>query len=272
MNGYRVSLVRFGLGVALLGAGFAGCRGDGVATGQAERGAEVGAECTDFQGHLHCPLGNAKLENRGEELRALELKGAEDGVAILLPEVTEFTAEGNVEGESSMLFARSINEGVSTSTMTLQKSDSGYLVSSTFTGAGDESQYNLNLYNRGELVGQLRNLRPDVLTPVAIYNCIPGPFPNCRPPVPHFRVVQRRTTPPSRVNAAPPDEAAPGACVWSMPMDGVVTLEDGQQVLTDRIEMVEIVPAAGSYAYFTFNRIDYTTDGGSLVLKKEQVK
>lgn len=272
MNRYRVSLVKFGFGVLLLGAAFAGCRGDGATTEQATRGAESG-ECTDFQGHLHCPLGNAKLENRGEELRASELKEAGDGVAIMLPEVTEFTADGHFEGDGTTFFARSVNEGVSTSTMTLQKTDAGYLVSASFTGNGEASTYNLNLYRRGQLVGQLINLPPDVPTPVEIYNCIPGPWPYCLPPVPHFRVVQRRTTPPNRVAAAATDpNGEPGACVWSMPMDGIFTLEDGQQVMTDRIELVEVVPGAGSYAYFTFNRIDYTSDGGSLVIKKEEVK
>jgi hypothetical protein len=276
MNGYRVSLVRFGFGALLLGASFAGCRGEGVATDQATRGAEVGAECTDFQGHLHCPLGGARLENRGDELRATELKSAEDGVAILLPEVTEFISDGRFEGQGSVMFARSINEGVSTSTMTLQRSDAGYLVSASFTGNGDESKYDLNLYRRGELVGRIRDLGPDVNTPVERYNCIPGPWPNCRPPTPpHFRVVQRRTTPGDRVHAAPLGDPSgePGACVWTQPIDEVlVTLEDGQQVIADRLELVEIVPAAGSYAYFTFNRIDYTSDGGGLVLTKEQVK
>lgn len=48
-----------------------------------------------------------------------------------------------------------------------------------------------------------------------------------------------------------------GACSWTIRFDIIEV---------DQVELLEELPAKGSYAYLSFDRIDYTYDGGKVVL------
>jgi hypothetical protein len=248
----------------------AACHGDGSTAASDDLGRVAGTEtaqdCVDFQGNRHCALGAAKLTTDGASLQASGLTTAgKDGLAILLPDVTQFTPSGRLDNKSGRtLFARSINEGVSTSSLTVQRSLEGFSLAASFTGSAAGSTYSARFYKEGQLVGTIGGLQSGG---TAIF--VPRPCNNPRcwilipdfPPWPPFLVVQN----PVGDNGG--GIGQPGACVWRLDFgkDNQIqpTLADGSTVLADAVDLVEDVQGQGSYPYLTFNRIDYTTDAVS---------
>lgn len=277
MKTCRGSFLPLGVTLVLLGAGILGC-------GQAEPSARfedapalepqaAGDACVTFQGNTHCPLGAATLfKNGNQSLRVGNMFAAgDDGVAIHLPEVTEFSARAMVKPapDGLHIVARSISEGVSTSSMTTQQTDDGYAVSATFTGDATTGTYNVNLYNNDVLVQSLDAVMSGETGFTWNHtNCAPGSvnYPMCLSVVisntSGFRVVQ--------------GGADAGACVWTVggpeSADMLVQLPNGEVVIADRIDLVEQVDGSGSYPYLTFDRIDYTASGGPITITRETVQ
>ena len=267
----RVSVTRLYMFAAL---GLAACHGQDATAASDDRArvtaSELGLDCVDHQGNKHCPLGGAKLtpSDDGSSLALAGLGSPDDGVAILLPDVTQFSASGAIDPKAgTTLFARSINEGVSTSSMTLTRSNDGFTLSAGFTGSGAGSTYTARLYSGGQVVGEV----PGVPSGTAMLLPRPCNFPppGCRwpaplpwPPWPPFRVIQ------SGNNA--------GACVWTVAFgrgnEVQAALADGKSVIVDAIDLVEDVIGPGSYPYLTFNRIDYTGDAGDARIDGEQLE
>lgn len=254
--------------------GLAACHGQDSTAASDDRArvasSEYGQDCVDHQGNKHCPLGGAKLtpSDDGKSLALAGLSSQDDGVAILLPDVTQFSASGVIDPKAgTTLFARSINEGVSTSSMTLKRTNEGFALSAEFTGSGAASTYTARLYSGGQVVGEI----PSIPSGTAMITPRPCNFPppGCRwpapapwPPWPPFRVIQNGN------NA--------GACVWGVGFgrgnEVQATLPDGKIVIADAIDLVEDVTGPGAYPYLTFNRIDYTGDAGNARIDGEQLK
>ena len=262
----RVSVTRLSMIVAL---GLAACHGQDSTAASDDRArvasSETGPDCVEHQGNRHCPLGGARLmpSDDGSSLALTGLRSQEDGVAILLPDVTEFSASGAIDPKAgTTLFARSINEGVSTSSMLLKRSPEGFSLSAGFTGSGAGSTYTAMLYSGGRVVGEIPGVPSgtEMLLPRPCCRW-PVPWPPW-PPWPPFRVIQTGN------NA--------GACVWSVAFgrgnEVQATLPDGKTVLADAIDLVEDVRGPGSYPYLTFNRIDYTGDAGNARIDGEQLR
>jgi hypothetical protein len=272
MNRVRASFMGLGLPFALL-CSVAGCKteepqasGDEVA--QAATG-DSAASCVEFAGNTHCSLGAASvaLSDKGELSVSNMRSVGKDGVSIHLPDVTSFVPTGVFERGStgSKMLARSINEGVSTSTMTSAIDSRGISLSASFTGNGQASSYSAIFSRDGQEVGRLSNLPNGQM--IRVLPCRPWPW--CtdrpRPPIFHIRAV-----------AGDGDTDAAGACSWVQRFDPSappsVLLANGQTVAVDNIELREEVPAGGSYPYTSFNRIDYTYDGGTLLLTGEEIR
>jgi hypothetical protein len=262
----RLSSTLCGLALAVVGIGLAGCQDD-AAAGAAPQAAvqPLGAECVELRGIRHCPLGAARLIPHGDGA-VLEVTGnasaERDGISVVLPEVTSYTPTGRINGraEGSALFARAMSGGKTIGTMSLARTPEGYRVAAAFTGDDSAGTYNVNLYYRDELVGQLAN-RPsggagDVL--------------------PYYRWWWWWWWDwywPSFWSTA--RSATPGTCVWAQqlaPGDEVLVTDDtGRTVLADRFELEEVVQRGGSYPYLSFDRIDYTT-GGAMLLEGENLE
>lgn len=268
--------------------GLAACRGDGSTAASDDLGRIAGTEaaqdCVDFRGNQHCALGGAKLATDGVSLQASGLNTAgKDGLAILLPDVTQFTPSGQISSASGRtLFARSINEGVSTSSLTVQRSLDGFAISASFTGSASGGTYSARFYNGGQLVGTIGGLPSGgalaggrgAATSIFVPRPCEFPPPGCKwpampdfPPWPPFMVVQ---TPGGDTGGQP------GACVWKLRFGQANAIEaqlaDGSKVRADAIDLVEDVRGQGSYPYLTFNRIDYTTDAVSGRIDGEAIR
>lgn len=256
--------------IALLG--LAACHAETSTAGSDDRGqvaqSATATDCVDFQGNKHCALGAAKLAAGQASLTVTGMRSEADGVAILLPDVTQFAATGQIDPKSGdVLFARSINEGVSTSSMTLKRTNDGFSIAASFTGSGAGTTYTARLYNNGQTVGTIGGIPSG--TAMLMPRPCQFPPPGCRwpapmpwPPWPPFRVIQ------SGPNA--------GACVWSAAFGAgnqvQATLADGKVVLADAIDLEEEVKGPGSYPYLTFNRIDYSGNANSGRIDTEQLK
>ncbi len=274
MNKVRVSFIGLGLPFALL-AGVVACKGDEAGSGEeGEQGLLSPANCVEFAGNSHCSLGGARLALSAKgELGVTGMRTADkDGVAIHLPDVTSFTPSGvwsRANGGAKMV-ARSINEGVSTSTMSASVDQGGVAFSASFTGAGQASTYSAIYSRNGEEVARIANLSNGTVLRPIFRPC--SPWPRClwEPQPPIFRI---RTV--LAANATSNAEAS-GACSWEQRFDpdapAQVTLEDGRTVEVDHLELREEIPAGGSYPYTSFNRIDYTYDGGALTLTGEELR
>jgi hypothetical protein len=260
---YHISLV---CALALLGVGPAACH-DGDPEAASDQSQELaaksdGAECVDFQGLRHCPLGTATVA-LGKDGRQLEVNRLadprRDGVSVLLPDVSSFQPDGRIEGSAAgvSLTASAFQAGTIVGRMTLQQTEDSYVVSAAFTGSGGSSPYQVNLYRQDELVGSIGDLQSGQR--IALRRWWPWwPWP---PPPPPFRNIQFGP------NA--------GACIWEQSFAGdevVAVLNDGRTVVADRIELEEVIPRADSYPYMSFNRIDYTTDGATMVLFGERIE
>jgi hypothetical protein len=258
----------------LAAAGLAACHSDDspAATDDLDQIAEpaTSQDCVDFAGNKHCALGNAKLAlaANGASLQASGLAvAASDGVQILLPDVTQFTPSGAVNRNPSgnTLVARAISTGVATSSLTVQRSATGFSIAANFTGSGAGSTYNALLYNSGQLVGTIGGLTSGGPPMFPTFPCSIIPCTIHLPPVPHlptFFVVPRSG-----------GVGTPGACGWKLNFEAdnliQVTLGNGSTVIADAIALVENVPGQGSYPYLTFNEIDYTTDALGLEIDGE---
>jgi hypothetical protein len=280
----RGSATHLGLLWVLAAAGLTACHGDSSTAATDDLGriasTETGQDCVDFQGNKHCPLGNAKLAPSadGTSLQATGLAAAgKDGVAILLPDVTQFTPSGQIDSKSgTTLVARSINEGVSTSSLNLQRNLDGYAISASFTGSAAGSTYSAQFYNSGQLVGTVGGLVSGGNAMVTQRPCR-FPPPGCRwpsfppmPPWPPFAVLQNAG------GNGGSGVGSPGACVWKINFGQAnqiqAKLADGSSVLADAVDLVEDVQGQGSYPYLTFNRIDYTTDALDGQIDGEAIK
>jgi hypothetical protein len=258
------------LAVASLSA--AACHdGDAVAAPESARELALqrsDADCIDFQGLRHCPLGAARL-TAAPDGRLLEVNGLSDprsdGVSILLPDVTGFFSDGQIDGARSgtTLTASAFQAGAIVGSMTLQQTDGGYLVSATFTGSGGGSPYQVNLYDHDAVVGRITGMASgqqvfmmlDVDDPIC--GTVYGPY----PPPPPFENVQ-----------VGPNV---GACIWHQSLAGCrvqAVLDDGRIVGADRIDLEEVIPGGSSYPYMSFNRIDYTTNGVGMKLSGERIQ
>jgi hypothetical protein len=279
--------MHFGLLSVLAAGGLTACHADDSTAASDDLGriaaTETSADCVDLDGNKHCALGKATLAtmaNGGVQINGMATAG-NDGVAIMLPDVTQFSATGQADSKSSgtTLLARSINEGVSTSSMTLQRlaSSDSYAISASFTGSGAGSTYTAVFYDNGKQVGTIGGLpsgQPAAMVPPR--GCRPFPCITIRPipipPWPPFLVVQN----PLDGSGGSTGPGAPGACVWKINFgqDNLIApkLADGTTVLADEVDLVEDVKGQGSYPYLTFNRIDYTSDASDGQITAEIIK
>jgi len=269
----QMSFRYLGLLSMLLGGALAGCQIDDASPANdplddQDLSAQAQA-CTEFQGLEHCPLGNAKLAP-GRDGATLDVtsmrKPGTDGVAILLPDSTEFDASGVRQSNSdSAMIWKAVSGGAVTSTMTVQNTDDGFTISGEFTG-NKPSTYDAILYRAGEVVGRVSGLNSGVDTLKARWSQR------------QLRVIVIRIKFVVIIIIIRANEqqqaGTEGACVWDMPLgqDAVTTLRDGKEVTFDRVELVENVLKGGSYPYLTFDRIDYTSNDESLQINREATK
>jgi hypothetical protein len=263
--GSRYRILHAGV-LALLSAGLAGCQADDpeTTTDRSQQLAErsVDAQCVEFEGLRHCALGAAAVSlARDGELEVSRMADPRrDGVSIELPDVSNFVPEGRVEasGDSLSLTASAFQAGTIVGRMTLQQTADRYVVSAAFTGSGEASPYQVNLYYRNQRVGTIGDLiSGERLALPPRWPC----WPCWPPPPPPFRNIQLGP------NA--------GACVWDQSFGGaevLAQLRDGSTVVADRIELEEVIPRSGSYPYMSFNRLDYTSNGARIVLAGERIE
>ena len=247
-----------GLGLAL--AALAACH-DELAPDQEpahpERPAQLAApRCVAHQGLPHCALGAATLtpSRDGASLWVGGLGDAQrDGVAILLPEVTRFAQTGDVLGPAgSSLLARSMSDGVATSSLVAQSRRGVVELSATFTGAGAPLDYQARLYHLGARVGTLQ-LGQGASLPIVDPN--------------EGEDFDADGDSDFHIDPA-------GACIWGVALRGraAVRLPDGRTVKVDRVELAEQVSVRGSYPYLTFDRIDYLSSMGAFTLRAETTR
>lgn len=270
MNSVRTSFFGFGLAFALLG-GVTGCSSSEAedAGDENEQAAAVApAACVDFAGNAHCSLGNAKLQlSANGALTISELSAAgRDGVAISLPEATSFIPTGTYANDAatSTVVVNAISDGVTTSTVKAVNTARGTLYSASFTGSGQSSTYSAIFSRNGREVARVAGIRngqtgiPPVAAIGRIWRWIKF----------HVRIV------PASIASASAD--ASGACSWEQSFDpsapAKVTLANGQVLEVDNLELREEIPVGGSYPYTSFDRIDYTADGGTFTLTGEEIR
>mgnify|MGYP000340708731 CR=1 FL=1 len=262
----RLSSTLRGLTLAAVGIGLVGCHPDADPEASPPGRPAVRAvaqqledDCIDFQGLRHCAAGAAKLVPHQEGALLEVVGGADpgkDGIAIALPEVTSYTPTGRINGKAddAAFSVRAMAGGKTIGTMNMARTPTGYRVSAAFTGDDSAGAYNVNLYYRDQLVGQLAN-RPVGSTV----------------DLPYYRFWWWDWWWwwwwPSFWNV----ERGPhvGSCVWSMPLaqgdEVLVTADSGKPVLADRFELEEVVSKAGSYPYLSFDRIEYTSNSAMLL-------
>ena len=259
MNKSRLSSWGFAL-LAGLCATAAGCQpsAPGAPAGQ-ESQPVAAASCVEHNGLTHCSLGAAAL-TPSRDGATLKVSGARDassdGVAILLPDATDFTQPGTIPGAPGLVFKSSaVAEGVTTSTLTVNKGQTSYSVAPTFTGAGDASTYSARFFANGQETGAMNRLASGQAVRIGMPRRCPygwaGVWPVCVwIGFPDFHLRDN------------------GACAWGLTLAGAgtVALADGRTVLVDRVEFEEDVPAGGSYPYTAFDRLGYTSNGDTFVL------
>lgn len=267
MNSVRTSFFGCGLTFALLG-NVTGCSSaEPEDTDKSAQAAGVTlAACVDFAGNAHCSLGNARLQVSPTDgtLTVSNLRAAgKDGVAISLPEVTSFIPTGTYANSAatSTLIVNASSGGVTTSTVKAVNTDRGTSYSATFTGSGQASTYSAIFSRNGQEVARVAGIpngqvgTPPVAARGRIWRWIRF----------HVRIV------PASI-AATADVS--GACSWEQSFDpnapASVTLANGQAIEVDNLELREDVPVGGSYPYTSFERVDYTADGGTFTLNGEE--
>jgi hypothetical protein len=264
MNRVRTSFFGLGLAFTLL-CSVTGCRIDESEEPSDELAQSAGvtpAACVSFAGNPHCSLGTARLRLSLGGLTVSGMSSAgKDGVSISLPDVTSFLPTGTYANSAatSTMIATSVNEGVSTSTVKAVNTDLGTSYSATFTGSGQASTYSAILSRNGQEVARVGGIRngevgiPPVLARGRIWRWIKF----------HVRIV-------------PAFAALSGACSWEQSFDpsspATVTLASGQTIEVDNLELLEEVSPGGGYPYLSFNRIDYTADGGTFTVTKEELR
>ena len=277
----HASTKHLGLVFVLLGTSLAACDSDDAVITRdhldSREAPSYGANCTDYQGLTHCPLGDAKLLANKEEptLDVTSLRTPEkDGVAILLPEVTQFVATGTRNSDSAAtMIARSISKEVVTSTMTVQNTDDGFDVSGLFTG-NEQSTYNVHLYKEGSLVGIVSG-QESGKDHLQVHWADENPEFRIRIRITiEFDVITITITR-TKFKAGADPSIAEGACVWDLPLGGRtawVKLENGTEIKFDRLLLVENVREGGSYPYMAFDRIDLTSNDESFQLDSERTR
>ncbi len=271
----RASFRYIGLLSAVLAGGLAGCQTDDAVTADDppdDKGAPLQAQgCTEYQDLEHCPLGGASVALGRDGLDVTSLrKPGRDGVAILLPESTEFEATGTrVASSDSAMIWKAVSAGAVTSTMTVQNTDDGFTVSGEFTG-NNPSTYNAILYRAGAVVGTVAGMKSGVDKLKARWD---NRFRITIRIRIGFKTITIVITWGQQLIAA---EGTAGACVWDMPLEegqeAVTTLPDGKEVTFDRVQLVENVLKGGSYPYMTFDRLDYTSNDESLTIDSERTR
>ncbi len=228
------------------------------------------AGCIPFAGLLHCSKGAAslRLSPDGGSLGVFNMKTAgQDGVSIGLPEATSFIPDGTYANSAtnSTQVANAISDGVTTSTIKAVTTDRGTLYSASFTGNGQATTYSAILSRSGREVARIANI-PNGSTGV------PPVQPSALGRIWRWIKFHVRIVPASATASA----TASGACSWEQSFDAdapaKVTLANGQTVEIDNLELLEDVPVGGSYPYTSFDRIDYTSSGGTFTLNGAEIR
>lgn len=255
-------LMRWGLSFTLL-CSVTACSTDEPEPEQIAQAAES-ASCVLFAGNPHCPMGTASvaLGSNGLMVTGMHTAGV-DGVSIDLPDVTSFEPKGIFQAGATeaTIIARSINQGVSTSTMTTIIGSPGFrTISASFTGSGQGSTYSAVFYRGDQEVGFIAGI------------------PNGATAVP--TIIMPPTRPCATCPIVDPGEdpdffkvRPTGACVWGKTFTRAqaFVMLNGRRISIDKVELVEEVSGSGSYPYLSFNRIEYTHDSGSLLLTGETI-
>ena len=256
-----------GLGLSLTLLGYGGCKAEETEKhGSLALGPSCDdGSCVEHNGLSHCPLGKGEVvsaDGKYVEVTGMRSAGV-DGVSISLPEVTSFNPSGfhEADGDSQMI-ARAFSDGSVASTLTDVTSGHEVTLSASFTGNGNKSTYSAIFTRAGEEVARISRIRTGAEVPTPLSRpCRP---PECPPryvaPFKNNRHVQG---------------ALPGSCSWTVRFDeedpSTIQLADGEVVEIDQVELLEELPAKGSYSYLGFDRIDYTYDGGKLTLTEEEL-
>jgi len=259
----------FGLTLALL-CNVTACSSDEPQDLSDERAQAAGvrpAACVDFDGNAHCGLGNAKLAVSPADgaLTVSNLSAAgRDGVSISLPQATSFVPTGTYANSAaaSTLIANAISNGVTTSTVKAVSTARGTSYSATFTGSNQAGTYSAIYSRNGQEVARV----------AGIPNGQVGTPPMAARNIWRWIKFHVRIVPSSRAAAA---ADVSGACSWEQSFDPSapvsVTLANGRVVEVDNLELREDVAVGGSYPYLSFDRIDYTADGGTFTLNAEKI-
>lgn len=259
----------FGLALALL-CNVTGCGSDEPQDTSDERAQAAGvtpAACVDFDGNAHCGLGNAKLRVSATDgsLTVSNLSAAgKDGVSISLPQATSYIPTGTYvnSAAASTLIANAISNGVTTSTLKAVNGARGTTYAATFTGSGQAGTYSAIYSRKGQEVARV----------TGIPNGQGGTPPMAARNIWRWIKFHVRIVPSRRATA---DDVS-GACSWEQSFDPnapvSVTLASGQVIEVDNLELREDVAIGGSYPYLSFDRMEYTADGGTFTLNAEQIE
>lgn len=255
----------FGLAFAIFTIN--GCSADEPQDERAQPAAVQPAACIDFDGNAHCGLGNAKLaiSQSDGSLTVSNLSAAgRDGVSISLPQATSYEPTGTYvnSAATSTLISNAISNGVTTSTLKAVNTARGTSYAATFTGSNQGGTYSAIYSRKGQEVARVSG----------IPNGQGGTPPMAARNIWRWIKFHVRIVPSSRAAAA---GDVTGACSWEQGFDPnapvSVTLANGRVIEIDNLELREDVAVGGSYPYLSFDRIEYTADGGTFTLNAEQI-
>jgi hypothetical protein len=269
MNSVRTSFLGCGLALTLFGnvTGCSSAEPDAVRDELAQSAGVAPSACVEIFGNAHCSLGNARLRATGDALTVSNLStSGKDGVAISLPEAVSYIPTGTYANSAatSTVNVSAISDGVTTSTVKAVNVDGKTSYVATFTGSGQSTTYSAIFSRNGEEVARVSRIPSGQVTPALaarprIWRWIKF----------HVRIV------PAYVTAAAAGDVS-GACSWEQDFDpnepAMVTLADGQTIEVDNLELREDVAVGGSYPYTSFDRIDYTANGGTFTLTGEEIR
>lgn len=218
----------------------------------------LNAECVNFEGIDHCPIGNAalSLSADGSRLIANNLgANGNDGVSSHFQNVTRWEADLRIPnaGEGNSVRFTAISQGQMTSRAQLDLTSSGLEIQSLFTGAVGGGSYRVvtDDGSGAPLASNLTSSSTLVLT--RIPNPFPIPWPEPWPPIIIFGI-----------------RAVDGGCFWRLDFDAPVTVSvDGVDTVATSITLIENVNPASHYPYAKFTAMGIQSDGAAIVIGDE---
>ncbi|WP_246357419.1 hypothetical protein [Pyxidicoccus fallax] len=241
----------------------AGCQGESDGTQDAPlkaQEAKAEAQCVErFDGIQSCATGNAKVtaSEKGVEVSGIS-DPKTDGVSSNFEGAIGWSQQASiVVGKSRTPFsltARDGDQAVSTLNVAPGREPNQLALLPNFTGTPGGSQYRVNVYNDGQLVGST-SYEPQryIIIIIIIHWWWWWDFHNWRAISPNHPIRD-------------------GACVWRMNAgDGAFSvLIDGKEVRGNQLELVEEI-GDGHYPYTSFSGIDVAGPTGDFTILNETI-